>query len=415
MKVFARILSVVTLCVSCAFSETDQKFEVPVPTGSYAVGTTFYYFIDKNRPNLHTNDPEDYREISVQAWYPAEPKAEELPMHYDRKENGEEIVKIGFVSPSFIEEVALAPSYSYMNAALANGIHPVILFSASAAINGNSLLFEELASHGYIVFRLGHPHWCDNYFDADGRIFFRDKENDSYNKRMWAEENSEVVHRLKDRITRATTVLEKLSLQEKLNENMPMEKNDVRLWVEDIGFVIDELEGINRSGNFFKGKLDLSNIGVIGYSKGGVAAGQACISEKRCKAGVNLSGFMFGDVAVRGLTVPFMNMEGIETWSNSDLSINESLFHNSKSSIYMVQVDGASHASFTNVPAWKEYVRDDFKGILGTIDGRRVLKIQNDYVLQFFNRHLKGMKAPLLENSSEVYPGVRFKYKHPQS
>jgi len=400
---------------NCAAVDSRSGFSLPKPSGSYAVGTRYFYFIDENRPDIHTSSPDDYREISVQVWYPAEPKPNQLPMNYDKKEAAEHIVNIGFVKPSFVDEVALGSrSHSYHNAAVAKekNSYPVILFSASAAINGNSLLFEELASHGYVVFRLGHPHWCEYYLDADGKIFFRDKEHDEYNKKMWLEENSNIVHKTKDQLTRAKTAQEKLALQRKLNKIMPVEINDIRLWVGDIGFIIDELEKKNRSGKFFKGKLDLQKIGVMGYSKGGAAAGQACLSDKRCQAGINLSGFMFGDVGEKQMSVPFMVIEGVEPWCRNCLPINDALYHTSKSSIYMVQVNGATHASFTDVPAWKEYVSEKFKNILGSIDGRRVLKIQNDYVLQFFNKHLKGLQAPLLDGPAKQYPEVIFKSCH---
>ncbi len=194
---------------------------------------------------------------------------------------------------------------------------------------------------------------------------------------------------------------------------MPVEINDIRLWVGDIGFIIDELEKMNLSSKFFKGKLDLQKIGVMGYSKGGAAAGQACITDKRCQAGINLSGFMFGDVGEKELSVPFMVIEAVESWCKSCLPINDVLFHTSKSSIYMVQINDATHGNFCDLSAYKEYLSEKFKSMLGSIDGRKFLKIQDDYVLQFFNKHLKGMQAPLLDGPSTKYPGVIFKSRHP--
>jgi len=46
---------------------------------------------------------------------------------------------------------------------------------------------------------------------------------------------------------------------------MPVENYDIRLWVGDIGFVIDKLEKQNRSGQLFGGKLDLKKIGCCPY------------------------------------------------------------------------------------------------------------------------------------------------------
>jgi len=210
------------LIPSTGFTQSTSEFQLPNPTGPYNIGTEFLYFIDENRPDTYTSDLDDYREISLRVWYPAEPKANEIPMNYVNKEAAELFVNLGFVNPSFLDEVASRPTHSYLKAKVANeeDSYPVILFSASGIIDANSLMAEDLASNGYVVFCIGHPHWLEYYFDADGKIFFLDKENEYY-KKMWEEENSEIVEQTKEQLTRATTVKDKLALQRKLNENMP--------------------------------------------------------------------------------------------------------------------------------------------------------------------------------------------------
>jgi predicted dienelactone hydrolase len=411
----ASSLVLIVLSAIPGYSSFILQLELPNPTGPYAIGTRFFLFKDENRPDQYSSDPSDFREISVQVWYPAEAGANETPKNFGNKETAEFMVNVGLFIPSYVDEVALRPSHSFLNAEMAREepSYPVILYSASGVMDANILLAEELASHGYVVFCIGHPHWCEYYFDVSGEVFFRDKENDEHNKRMWEEENSEIVNKTKEQLTSATTVEEKLALQRKLNDSMPLEVSDVRLWVEDIGFLIDELEKMNLSSQTFEGKLDLNSIGIIGYSKGGAAAGQACITEKRCKAGINLSGFMFGDIGEKRLTVPFMVIEGVEPWCEDCLPINDLLFHTSKSSIYMVQVHGATHGNFTDLSTFREYLTNDFQGVLGPIDGRRFLSIQSDYVLQFFNKHLKGLPAPLLDGPPRDHPEVKFKSRLP--
>jgi len=406
--VFIAIFCISTISLN---AESNADFSLPEPTGTYAVGTAFYYLTDSSRADDYTTDPADFRKVSLRVWYPAEPKTTETPMNYLNKDAATLFALGGFVKPAFITEVASKPAHSYLKAAVAKekDSYPVILFSASGVMDASSLLAEDLASNGYVVFFIGHPHWCDYYFDADGGIFYLDKNNEYYQK-MWEEENSDVVGQTKEQLTRANTVEDKLALQRKLNENMPVEISDIRRWTEDIIFIIDELEKMNLSSELFKGKLDLQSIGVMGYSKGGAAAGQACLTEKRCKAGINLSGFMFGDIGEKDLTVPFMVIESIEPWCQDCAPINDLLFHTSKSSIYMVQIKNATHANFSDLSAWGDYlVKED---VLGSIDGRKFLKIQNDYVLQFFNKHLKDLPAPLLDGPPKDYPEVKFKSRH---
>lgn len=153
----------------------------------------------------------------------------------------------------------------------------------------------------------------------------------------------------------------------------------------------------------------MNNIGVIGYSKGGAAAGQVCIAEGICKAGVNLSGFMFGDIVDKPLKVPFMIIENVEPWCEDCPPINDLLYHTSESDIYMLQVKGSTHGNFTDLSAFSAYLSDERKNILGSIGGRRFLQIQNDYIRHFFNKYLKGIQAPLLDGPAQEYPEVIFK------
>lgn len=407
------IMPVVLIPVT-GFPTSMDEFQLPSPTGSYSVGTRYFYFSDVNRPDTYTPDSDDHRKISLQIWYPAIPKPDDKPKSFGNREAAEYFVAQGVLDSSFVQEVTMRPSHSFLNAKVAKDkdSYPVILFSASGVMDANRLLSEELASHGYMIVCIGHPYWCEYYFDNNGSVIFFDKENEYYQK-MWKEERSDIVNQTKERITRANTVQEKRALSGTLNRNMQVEIHDVRLWAKDISFVIDELERMNAPGSLFDETLDLSSIGVAGYSKGGVAAGQACLTDERCKAGLNLSGFMFGDILEKELTVPFMVIESVEPWCKDCVPINDLLFHNSKNSICMVQIHNATHANFTDLTVTKEYLSPDLQSILGSIDGRRFLTIMNDYVLQFFNKHLKGIQTPLLDGPLRKYQEVIFKSRHP--
>ncbi|UCF37351.1 MAG: hypothetical protein JSU96_00300 [Acidobacteriota bacterium] len=422
MQPFSRILITSTLTLAVwipvlGFSAPAAgEFQLPTPGGPFTVGTRFLYWVDTGRPNQFTEEPDDFRAVSVQVWYPAESPTEGTPKSFNDRSAAEFWVKSGLFTDAFVSEVAERPSHSFLDVPIDNSApaFPLVIYSASGVMDANILLAEELASQGYVVLALGHPHWCAYYFDADGKISFRDQKGDNYNRKMWAEETAEGVNQIKEALTAAKTAAEKKSLQEALNQAMPTQVSDIHLWAQDVGFVLDQLDLANRTDPFFKGRLDLEKVGVMGYSKGGAAAGETCLTEERCKAGVNLSGFMFGQIASRELTVPFMVMESIEPWCKDCLPINDLLFHNSQSSIYMVQIGKATHGNFTDLSALKRYLSEGSQSLLGTIDGLRFLEIQNGYVRQFFDRHLKGLPAPLLDASSSPYEEVRFKSRHPQ-
>ena len=50
-------------------------------------------------------------------------------------------------------------------------------------------------------------------------------------------------------------------------------------------------------------------------------------------------------------------------------------------------------------------------GVLGPIDGRRGLSITVAYVREFFDHHLSGQLAPLLDGPSAQYPEVSGRFE----
>ena len=133
MKRTTFILCLLVVITTNLFS---QQFELPKPTGPYKIGTRFLYFVDYNRPDVFTSKSDDFRELSVQVWYPAEPKSNEKPKNFSNIDALEYLVKFGFFKPSIIDDVALKPSYSYLNAKVlkSKDPYPVILYSASGVM-----------------------------------------------------------------------------------------------------------------------------------------------------------------------------------------------------------------------------------------------------------------------------------------
>ena len=280
-------------------------------------------------------------------------------------------------------------------------------------MNANTFLSEELASHGYVVFSIGHPYWCEFYFDEYGETTRLDKNNEYY-KQLWKEEGSWQALKAKKEITLAETLEERPDLYKQLNQAMPTEVNDLHLWAEDIAFVVDQLKEMNSNAGFFKGIMDVNRIGVMGYSKGGAAAGQFClIADDRCRAGVNLGGFLFADIVEKNLKKPFLIMTHIEPWAPDGFPIGELFFNRAENSAYLVAFRDALHGNFVDISAAKKYVKGE--GILGPIDGDKFLKIMQYYVLTFFDKYVKDVPDMVIEDLSSIYPEVVFKSRIPET
>jgi len=390
-------------------SENDAEGWVyPRPTGPHPVGTRYLFLEDEERPDPYSEDSNDHRWISTKVWYPAAPVPEAQPAPFGDDEFSKSLVDAGFFDRRFLDEVALKPSASYLDAPIAStgAPWPILIYSSSGVMTANVFLFEELASHGYIVLAVGHPYWCEFYFDGNGEMFHFDKSN-SYYTEMWKEENSEAVIETKEAITRSADDEQRIVLYKKLNKLMPTEVADLFHWQADMDFLVDELEGLNSAGGPYRGKLDTTRIGILGYSKGGALAGQVCATSDRVKAGANLGGFVFGGLVDNDLGKPFMTLEHVETWCAQCQPVGLPFFKRSKSDAYMIQITGANHATFTDLPVLKDYILAD--GVVGPLDGEWSAAIVRSYLLAFFDTYVKGLPTPqILKDEPSPFEEVRF-------
>ena len=410
LTIIGTVLGLLVLIIAAALPALFPIFRLPEPTGPHAVGTRYFYWVDKGRPDTYTPDPDDYREVSVQVWYPADLTGNEEPIRYMRKEAGRAFAEFLDLPSPLFDHFALVRTHAYLNAGVTQTEtpFPVITYSTSGLMSSHMALFEELASHGYVVLCIGHPYWNPFVYGADGEVLPFDGQNEYY-KAWWAEENA-TVKEAKEQITVAKTTEAQERAQRWHNELKPVAISDLRKWAEDIGFVLDELEKLNRENGFLAGTLDLERVGVMGFSKGGATAGQFCVTDARCKAGINLTGFMYGDVVDIALTQPFMFMSQEELWCR-DCFVNDLFYKRAESSAYQMKVRGSRHASFGDPCLWGGLFNIIGEG--ATIDGERMTKIQNVYTLAFFDKHLKGLAAPLLDGPAPDYPEVAFKSRRP--
>ncbi len=385
-------------------------FRLPKPSGPYKVGTTVFQFLDRSRLETLTDDPNDHREFMARVWYPAEPPLKASPVPY-RKYSPPigSILQQGTASfgkqpPDFIfSHLDLLKSNSYLDAPVANtpSAYPVICFSTGflSDLDENQIYFEELSSHGYVVISLNQPFESQSVVQPGGRIvpfsqahaqeFQRTTEETTpLWKEFWESKN------LEERATIAKQILEKGTFLDKI----------IRIRSEDYRFLATELNRLNSGErkSLLAGRLDISKLGIFGYSGGGAVAGQLCAVDSRFKAGINLDGFQFGDVIRGKVEQPFMLM-----YSEGFAGSNDSMIQNFRNATYEVTIKGTRHMDYSDNPLI--FPLSKRIGMSGPISSRRMLRITNDYILSFFDKYLKGKDAALLDGPPLQYPEVIFK------
>jgi predicted dienelactone hydrolase len=364
--------------------------------------------MDDSRIDEFSEEPGVSRKISARVWYPAMAGEKKQRLPYMQQVEARYMSQF-VIGPAFLlSHFNLVKTHSFPDASPLEGKFPIVFYSPSGDMVQNTVIFQELASHGYVVFSVGHPYWNAFYYGHNGQTVAFNK-NNGYYQAMWEEETSDTVNRVKELLTSTQDLNIKRVWQKKLNQVMPLEVRDIKLWSEDLSFLLDRVDSADPAFGSLLSQLDTDHVGVIGFSKGGAASGQFAVTDARCRAGINLSGFMFGDVVDAGLEIPFMFLENTEEWCIDCNPICEVIYEDANSDAFMVQIEGAKHGNFSDWSLVGGFLK--LNGITGPINGKRCLEIQNDYVRSFFNLYLKGMDAPLLEGVSSGYPEVKFESK----
>lgn len=389
ITILGTLLAFLLLGAAAALSIFAPIFQIPSPSGPFSIGTQDLHLVDTSRPELFTDDPDDHRQLLVRVWYPAEPTTgEALQAYWPEVKHGGPLLLKQLGLPTFLlDYMALIPSHSYGNAAIApaSSKYPVLVFSHGYTddLSGQLTVMEELASHGYVIFAISHPYEALITEFPDGQIILVDPRAFS------------MPHLSESR---------QINLDEQFGT-----------WVKDTYFVLNKLEEMNadQTDSPFSGHLDLQKIGIFGYSFGGATAVEVCLLDRRCQAGANMDGSQFGyvDFSLNHLKVPFLFF-----YSENSAGMNDYIYSAVENWAYRVTVKGTTHFNFTDKVLWSPYLHyvDSYIPYgLGPLAAQRMIEIKRAYLLAFFDRHLKGKAAPLLDGSSVSFPEVDFKFRIP--
>jgi predicted dienelactone hydrolase len=373
--------AVLVLAVAAALPVVVPVWSLPDPTGPHGIGTRTYHWVDTARPDVFTADPDDRRELVVQLWYPAEtdPEAKRAAYVQDGGALGPLAGLMG------LPEFALAHfehvrTHAVPDAPVAGeGRYPVVLFSHGRGgyRQHNTAQVEELVSHGYAVAMIDHPHAAAGVAFPDGRVVSMDP-------------------RMLDR-TFIDDVIPYLA--------------------QDAVFTLDQLGALDRADpdGALTGRLDVENAGMFGVSLGGAVTAEACHQDARLRACMPVDVFVPADVLAAGLRQPVMYITRDtatmqrEGWSQSDVvetqtTVREA-FNRFPGPGYLVLVPGMFHTDFSDFPLVSPLLQQ--AGMSGTVGAQRAIAVVNAYSLAFFDAHLKGAPAPLLDGPAPRFPEVR--------
>lgn len=410
----ALLLFAVTICLALAF----PMFHDPITTGPFKVGTTRLFFVDSSREDPFAPTPHTPRELLAAVWYPADVPAgvSAEPFWPTDSAAGPALTQL-LHSPGFVfSHVRLVKSHAYLDqpVARAEQQYPVLIFSHGygGTIWQNTPQMEELASHGFIVLSLGHTYESGAVPFPDGRVVFMSQAR--MNALMKSAAGPEMATLFKE-LQATSNPAEIRRISTRLVELGAPMNDSLDLWVADTRYLMDELEKINAGWNAgitgpaqrFAGRLDVTRLGIFGMSYGGATAGEVCLHDPRCKAGLNYDGGQFGDVNGHPLPKPFLY------FTSEANKMNDTIYEGSNADLYSVHVKRSTHLDFTDLsmamPGFK-YLSFQGVSVLGPIEADRIEHIMNAYSLAFFAKYLQGQThQPLLEAPAPAeFPDVVF-------
>ena len=362
---FAALLS--SGCASIA--KTTLPFNnLPPPSGPFAVGTAIETWSDRSRPETFTDNPDDYRRIAVQFWYPiAADAVGEASPYIDQPDLKMRAFAANMGLPRWlVGHIKDLNTNSTLNAALnpATPSLPVVIFShgLGGMKTQNSILAEDLASQGYLVVAADHAYDAFMTVFADGTIADYRSGSDGINTEaeFWAARGPQLAARTGD----VMFMLNQIH-QRQFDSQSAQPANPV--WQ----------------------RADLSRVGVFGHSFGGATSIMASDQDPRILAAVALDGWMVPvppEVIKRGTSKPFLYL-GQQQWDDElNYKKLDRFLASSNGIVHSERLPNTKHMDFADAPHLSSFAkRIGFAGSMPSEELRAKLSAD---ILGFFNTHL---------------------------
>ncbi|HDV8364933.1 alpha/beta hydrolase family protein [Bacillus cereus group sp. MYBK59-1] len=360
------------LFVAVALPLLMPVFSFEEPTGPHRIGTKLYHWVDHQRNEPYSKNPNNWRELMVQIWYPAAEKSKGDPEPYIRNINelSKGLEKTLSIPAFAFSHMELVKSHSFMDLQLSDSEnhYPILLFSHgfNGFRNQNTFQVEELASQGYIVLSIDHT------FDAAATVFPGGR----------------------------TAYVQPINLTDEGDSH-------IKLWEEDVSFVLNQIEKLNENDEtgFFTGRLDTSRIGMFGHSYGGATAAQILAKDSRVKAAINMDGTLYGEILPEsGIGKPFLLMNAEEPDEADPFEVRERYGRGLAGGGMSMVIPHTDHTSFTDLHLFSPLLQSPGE------NPKEVHRIINEFSLAFFDQYVKQKDdGSTLKRLITQYPEVNFK------
>mgnify|MGYP001170388512 CR=1 FL=1 len=366
-------------CATIIFNSIPLK-DISKTSGQYHVGTQTLYLVDSSRSMWFSDDISRPREISVKIWYPANEMNLIKKARYldDSELIGEALSERLGVPKALMRRAKGIKCNSWLNAMPIKGNFPILIYShghQSLKI-ANTFQAEELASNGYIVIAPDHTY--------DAAITILEDKSIIYSKSKLPNNDQQA------------------SKQEMKN----IVEKQLKIRTIDISFLISKMNQEFSLNNQFVGSADTNRIGIFGHSFGGCTSVMSAFNDNRIDAVLGLDAYFLPlseSVINKDMNKPFAHIGQISWGNSNNYKVMEALGKKNSKSFIHFSIEGSRHYDFTD---FSQFTRLTKKFGSGDISPKKIRKIMNMIMIDFFNSKLKSGIKFNPEIYSRVFPEI---------
>lgn len=391
---------------------------LPEPTGPHPVGV--HQFEIQYQPEA----TQTIRRVPVRVWYPSQSAAAGNSRTYFTAREAEVIGKSWastFGLPGFLfDHLRLIPTHGHQDASVANAStrFPVLIYNHGFGLYNfdNTALSESLASHGYVIYSIGHPGSDAGVVYTDGsaeviapELLAQVREGGAAIMKLFAPEKMQSVedwYAIWDQYVR-------------IGARSKAGTAEAASWEEDSRQVLTALKSkqLPAIARLIADASDLANRAYAGMSRGGAVAVSLCQGDEGCRAVINLDGANHDPNLVNvGVRAPLLLMYADQTltpqvaeaarkgFAHSDFAYEDWATAGERSDVHRLFLAGSMHLGFTDCNFFYAGPLRSLLGV-GPLAPDRLRDITQESVRGFLDRYLKG--------GAEPFPAPQLK-RHPE-
>ncbi len=391
----------------------DMQYDYPEPSGTYPVGVLDFEVLDTVYPVMRSED-ENGRRLLVRVWYPATVADGERRIYFE----GDELELVGRpmleAISAFIPDATLIDpladirthSYKGVEVATKSDGFPVVVYSHGglSQLAQNTALMEELASHGYLVYSIGHPGQSSGVLYLDGEV-------DAYDSDFQEGVLAASTAYEPDGIGSDDIAIRYQAKTERWIDEGSYLGPWAPRWRDDKLAVVDFIEAGTATGRLADvlAQSDVSRLAYFGMSYGASAAGSAAQIDGRAKAVVNLDGsHWLSDLLDTEIRVPLLALttEYIDHSYSNEFFYEPLVSMGERDDITRVWLPDVTHLELFDIMFLPAEHRANFPGG-GVADGPEVHAILSSFIRSFLDHHLRSQDNGYPEANFAAFPDVR--------